>query len=134
MKCENCKKRNLLPISVIRAVSHREIEAMNQVLKRCEKYINKLSTRMLYDKYGNQYLCVDEDIRNRLQTKLKERTGTIKTRMNKGLSIEGICESPMVPAWKLGAMADIIFQNFWKDRDGVLTIANEMLDKHFIDK
>ena len=62
------------------------------------------------------------------------RTGTIKTRMNKGLSIEGICESPMVPAWKLGAMADIIFQNFWKDRDGVLKIANEMLDKHFMDK
>lgn len=33
----------------------------------------------------------------------------------------------MVPAWKLGAMADIIFQNFWKDRVGVLRIANEML-------
>lgn len=62
------------------------------------------------------------------------RTGTIKTRMNKGLSIEGICESPMVPAWKLGAMEDIVFQNFWKDIDGVLKIANEMLEKHFMDK
>ena len=72
MKCENCEKRDLLPISVIRAASHGEIEAMNQILKRYEKYINKLSTRMLYDKHGNQYLCVDEEIRNRLQTKLIE--------------------------------------------------------------
>lgn len=62
------------------------------------------------------------------------RTGTIKTRTNKGLSLEGICDVPMVPAWKLGAMADIIFQNFWKDRAGVLRIANEMLDKHFRDE
>ena len=35
---------------------------------------------------------------------------------------------------KPGAMADIIFQNFWKDRAGVLRIANEMLDKHFRDE
>ena len=72
MTCENCKKRNLLPISVIRAASHGEIEAMNQVLKQYEKYIDKLSTRILYDKYGNQYFCVDEEIRKRLQTKLIE--------------------------------------------------------------
>lgn len=59
------------------------------------------------------------------------RTGTVKTRTNKGLSTEGICEVSMIPGWKLGAMADIIFQKFWNDRDGVIRIANEMLDKHF---
>lgn len=61
------------------------------------------------------------------------QTGTVKTRLNKGLSIEGICDVPMVPGWKLGAMADIIFQKFWNDREGVLRIANEMLDKHYRD-
>lgn len=61
------------------------------------------------------------------------QTGTIRTRMKKGLSIEGICEAPMIPIWKLGAMADIIFQKFWNDRDGVLRIANEMLEKHYKD-
>ena len=34
----------------------------------------------------------------------------------------------MVPRWKLEVMADIIFQKFWNDREGVLAIANEMLD------
>jgi DNA invertase Pin-like site-specific DNA recombinase len=60
-------------------------------------------------------------------------TGTVRTRLNKGLSIEGTCRAPMVPGWKLGAMADIIFQKFWKDREGVIAIANEMLEKHIMD-
>lgn len=61
------------------------------------------------------------------------QTGTVRTRLNKGLSIEGICDVPMVPGWKLGAMADIVFQKFWNDREGVLRVANEMLDKHYKD-
>ena len=56
------------------------------------------------------------------------RTGTFKTRERKGLSTEGICLTKMVPRWKLEVMADIIFQKFWNDREGVLAIANEMLD------
>ena len=56
------------------------------------------------------------------------RTGTFKTRERKGLSTEGICVTKMVPRWKLEVMADIIFQKFWNDREGVLAIANEMLD------
>lgn len=61
------------------------------------------------------------------------QTGTVQTRLNKGLSIEGICDVPMVPRWKLGAMADIIFQKFWNNRQEILSIANEMLDKHYKD-
>ena len=56
------------------------------------------------------------------------RTGTFKTRERKGLSTEGICVTKMVPRWKLEVMADILFQKFWNDREGVLAIANEMLD------
>ena len=56
------------------------------------------------------------------------RTGTFKTRERKGLSTEGICVTKMVPRWKLEVMAEIIFQKFWNDREGVLAIANEMLD------
>lgn len=56
------------------------------------------------------------------------RTGTFKTRERKGLSTEGICVTKMVPRWKLEVMSDIIFQKFWNDREGVLAIANEMLD------
>ena len=56
------------------------------------------------------------------------RTGSVKTRERKGLSTEGICVTKMVPRWKLEVMADMIFQKFWNDREGVLAIANEMLD------
>lgn len=61
------------------------------------------------------------------------RTGTITTRKRKGLDIEGICDTQMVPKWKLGAMADVIFQKFWKNRDGIIEIANQMLEDHFKD-
>lgn len=30
-------------------------------------------------------------------------------------------------------MADIIFQKFWQDRNGIIEIANEMLEEHFKD-
>ena len=60
-------------------------------------------------------------------------TGTIATRTKKGLSLEGICEAPMVPRWKLEVMAKVVFQNFWKDRTAVRLIAEEMLERHIQD-
>jgi len=62
------------------------------------------------------------------------RTGTVKVREKKGLSTEGVCVTKMVPRWKLEAMADVIFQKFWNDREGVLAIANEMLDSCYVDE
>lgn len=59
------------------------------------------------------------------------RFGSVKTREKKGLSTEGMCVTKMVARWKLEAMADAIFQKFWNDREGVLAIANEMLDKYY---
>lgn len=57
----------------------------------------------------------------------------IAARTKKGLDLEGICDSPLVSGWKLGAMADIVFQKFWQDRSNVIQIANEMLEEHFKD-
>lgn len=70
MKFEKYKKGMLIPFSVIVAASKGDIEAINQVLKHYEGYIISLSTRTLYDEYGNPHICVDENIRRRLQTKL----------------------------------------------------------------
>lgn len=61
------------------------------------------------------------------------KTGSMATRIKKGLDLEGICDSPMVPGWKLGAMADVVFQKFWSDKSSVIKIANDMLEKHFMD-
>ena len=62
------------------------------------------------------------------------RSGTVQTRLNKGLSIEGICTSPMVPQWKLKMMAKYVFNNFITDVDEILTTANSILQKHIADK
>ena len=70
MKFEKCKEGTLIPFPVIVAASKGDVEAINQVLKHYEGYIISLSTRTLYDEYGNPHICVDENIRRRLQTKL----------------------------------------------------------------
>lgn len=62
------------------------------------------------------------------------RTGTVKTRLNKGLSIEGICTTPMVAGWKLQMMAKWIFKNYLKNTDEILQLSMEMLNKHIDDK
>ena len=47
-----------------------DVEAINRILKHYEGYIAELSTRKLYDEYGNLHYCVDETLRRRLETKL----------------------------------------------------------------
>lgn len=61
---------NLLSIDVIKAASEGDVEAIDMVLRHYEGYIAVLSTRRLYDEYGNTHYCVDETLRRRLETKL----------------------------------------------------------------
>ena len=56
------KGRALLPMQVIEAARAGDAEAVEQVLRYYEGYINKLCTRTLYDKYGYPHECVDEQI------------------------------------------------------------------------
>lgn len=64
------KKSELLPFHVIQAASEGDVEAINTVLKHYEGYIASLSTRMLFDEFGQVHYCVDETLRRRLETKL----------------------------------------------------------------
>ncbi len=57
------------------------------------------------------------------------RYGTVKTRLKKGLSIEGICDSQMVAKWKLDSMAKILFEQFFTDKKQLYVITNNLLDK-----
>ena len=59
------------------------------------------------------------------------RSGTVTSRLKKGLSIEGICDVPMIQEWKLNLMAGVIFNSFWSDRQKVLSIAEEMLSEDY---
>ena len=60
----------LLQRDNIQAAMHGEPDAVAAVLRHYEGYIAKLSTRCLFDEYGNTYRCVDETLRRRLEIKL----------------------------------------------------------------
>lgn len=62
------------------------------------------------------------------------RTGTVRTRQNKGLSLDGICTAPVVPQWKLKMMAKTVFKDLISDCDNVLNLANQMVKDHISDK
>ena len=64
------KGKDLPPVWVIHAASSGDSEAMEQVLRYYEDYINKLCIRTLYDSNGIPYVCVDEYMKHRLEIKL----------------------------------------------------------------
>lgn len=61
-----------------KCVYHNKKHTINLILKHYERYILKLSTRMIYDKTGRLCYDVDEALRRRLETKLITKTLTFK--------------------------------------------------------
>ena len=59
-----------IPASVILEAVSGDAEAIAVVVAHYQGYIRALATRPLKDDYGNEYLCVDEDMRLRLEAKL----------------------------------------------------------------
>lgn len=57
-------------LTVILAATSGDSEALTAVLRHYRGYICALATRPLKDRYGNETLCVDEDMRLRLEAKL----------------------------------------------------------------
>lgn len=66
----NPDERGLLPFPVILAATKGDPDAMKMVLQHYASYIAYLSTRKVRDKYVNVYYGIDEDMRERLQSKL----------------------------------------------------------------
>ena len=60
----------LLPYPVTIAATKGDPEAMAIVVKHYESYIASLSMRKLRDERGNTYWGIDEDIRDRLRSRL----------------------------------------------------------------
>ena len=59
-----------LPLAVIEAARAGDAGAVEQVLQYYNGYINKLSTRTLYDEDGYPHLCVDEYMKRCLEIRL----------------------------------------------------------------
>ena len=62
-----------LTYSTISAATKGDVDAINVVLRHYERYIAALSTRTLYDENGVPHLCVDEEMKRRLETRLITR-------------------------------------------------------------
>lgn len=67
---KNRQNMKLLPFAVIQKAVEGDIVSINKVLKHYENYISCLAVRKMYDEYGNEYYCVDETLRSRLEAKL----------------------------------------------------------------
>ncbi len=74
----NSSERGLLPYPVILAASKGDPDAMRIVVQHYGNYIASLSLRRLCDERGNKYWGVDEDIQNRLQSKLMRAVLTFR--------------------------------------------------------
>lgn len=70
MKKPTYKGKELLPLSVIDAARDGDSQAVDQVLRYYEGYINKFCTRTLYDPDGQPHVRVDEYMKRRLEIKL----------------------------------------------------------------
>ena len=70
MKHRNYKGRELLPLEVSDAARAGDTDAVEQVLRYYECYINKLCTRTVYDESDCPHTCLDEYIKSRLENKL----------------------------------------------------------------
>ncbi|WP_066685069.1 helix-turn-helix domain-containing protein [Christensenella intestinihominis] len=64
------KNSRLLPFSLIAAASKGDIDAINAVVNHYSGYIAALSVKKLFDGQGKPYMCIDEELRRRLETKL----------------------------------------------------------------
>ena len=66
----NYKGRELLPLAVSDAARAGDADAVEQVLRYYEGYINKLCTRTVYDESGCPRARLDEHMKSRLENKL----------------------------------------------------------------
>ncbi|HBT63792.1 MAG TPA: resolvase [Ruminococcaceae bacterium] len=60
-------------------------------------------------------------------------TGSYESRKKRGLPLDDICQTPMIPEWRLQMMANYIFRKYLSEKDKVLMLANSMLEAHIAD-
>ena len=65
-------ERGLLPYPVIAAAVKSDPNAMRLVVQHYDSYISSLSMRRVHDRHGNSYYGADEDMRDRLRSKLMQ--------------------------------------------------------------
>ena len=79
--------RPSIPVQTILKAINGETEALDAVLRHYSSYIRVLSTRPVKDTYGNEFLCVDESMRDQ-QEGIKVNLLKLRTLRNPNILIE----------------------------------------------
>lgn len=77
---------------------------------------------------------VEDDVQYGYQCYSSIRTGTVTTRLRKGLPIDDVCKTPMIAGWKLQMMVKNIFREYLHNTAEVLALAEAMLERHVDDE
>lgn len=77
---------------------------------------------------------VEDDVQYGYQCYSSIRTGTVTTRLRKGLPIDDVCKTPMIAGWKLQMMVKNIFREYLHNTAEVLALAEAMLERHINDE
>ena len=64
------------------------------------------------------------------QCRRQKLFGSKQTRLKKGLDISDSCDTSLVQEWKLNAMANLIFNTIWNDKEKIIDIVNEIIDEN----
>lgn len=77
---------------------------------------------------------VEDDVQYGYQCYSSIRTGTVTTRLRKGLPIDDVCKTPMIAGWKLQMMVKNIFREYLHNTAEILALAEAMLERHIDDE
>ena len=75
----------------------------------------------------------DRQVQQAYQCYSVVQTDSYESRKKKGLPLEGICQTPMIPEWRLQMMANLIFRKYLSEKEKVLALAQSILEAHIGD-
>ena len=125
------KKLNKLGISVFCIHGNHEMRPETIPTYHEEKWQG--GTVYVEDAYPNLLFAKDGEVYDLDQCYSSVRTGSYESRKKKGLPLDGICQTPMIPEWRLQMMANLIFRKYLSQKDKVLALANSILEAHIGD-
>jgi len=127
--------------NVMRIMASKTMPTVNSThqLKTGAKNSEDVYARKLVCECGSKmnrqkwYVMQDGTVKYAYQCQSTNKTGSYTTRLRKGLSVDGVCQIPMIQRWKMEIQAKLIFQMIFKSRGRVIKMANELLDDCIID-
>lgn len=95
-------------------------------------WVKKLKCKCGYGMHRRlNYVAQNGDKTFTYQCTNQKETGTVQTRLNKGLSTDGICDNSTFSEWKLEVQADFIFRKLLNNKQEIYNTAMDMIQGTF---